>query len=365
MKAMSRSVAGAVALFALVAAALLGPATAAAKKSDVYDNFKRCPTGAPAMNNPELRGVVCVSNTVREGSFKAGNFQAAIASPANIQFAFTVKDGEEEGDPQTIELVPGSTSFEGEPFVLPNPFYTPPAAVPGAVPPPPHTSAGQKKKAKKLRKRHRKCKKHQRKCKRAKHKKKKKPAAVPAPVAIVPPPVVIVPPPVAEDPFVRISVRSAGDVRNFDIQSIFGEGGALYQLPVKLQIEGAGIGPTCFIGSDGDPILLAPEPVSPFTSFQIGSDPNGLGVEILSLGGGDTEDVTFSTPAARGCGTVGPSGNGSLDSAINTLIGLPAAAGASKAPFGNVLIEMAAAPFDGTPPDGGTALREAFELAAG
>ncbi|HEX6667549.1 MAG TPA: hypothetical protein VF081_13250 [Solirubrobacterales bacterium] len=358
---MSRSVAGAVALLALVAAALLGPATAAAKKSDVYDNFKRCPTGAPEMNNPELRGVVCVSNTVREGSFKAGNFQAAIASPANIQFAFTVKNGEEEGDPQTIALVPGSTSFEGEPFVLPNPFYTPPAAVPGAVPPPPQAPAGQKKKAKKLRKSHRKCKKHQRKCKRAKHKKhkkKKKKPAVPAPVAIVPPPV-------AEDPFVRISVRSAGDVRNFDIQSIFGESGPLYDLPVKLQIEGAGIGPSCFIGSNSDPILLAPKPVSPFTSFQIGSDPNGLGVEILSLGGADTEDITFSTPAARGCGTLDPSGNGSLDSAINTLIGLPAAAGASKALFGNVLIEMAAAPFDGTPPDGGAALREAFELAAG
>jgi hypothetical protein len=362
MKAMSKSVAGAVALFALVAAALLGPATALAKKSDVYDNFKRCPTGAPEMNNPEMRGVVCVSNTVREGSFKAGNFQAAIASPANIQFAFTVKDGKEEGDPQEIKLVPGSTSMEGEPFVLPNPFYTPPAAAPGAAPP--QAPAVQKKKntKKKLRKCNRiKDKKKQRKCKRAKLRKLKKKQKKPT----VPAPVTIVPPPVAADPFVRITVRSAGDVRNFDIQSIFGEGGPLYDLPVKLQIEGAGIGPNCFIGSNSDPILLAPKPVSPFTSFQIGSDPNGLGVEILSLGGADSEDITFSVPAARGCGTVDPSGNGSLDSAINTLIGLPAAGGTSKVVFGNVLIEMAAAPFDGTPPDGGAALREAFELAAG
>ncbi|HVQ57270.1 MAG TPA: hypothetical protein VMS60_00025 [Solirubrobacterales bacterium] len=351
---MFKSMAGAATVLMLVAAALLGPGAAVARKSDVYDHFKRCPTGAPEMNDPAKRGVVCVSNTVREGSFKVGNLQAAIDSPTNIQFAFTVTEGAEEGDPQTIALVPGSTSLEGAPIVLPNPFYTPPAA-PGAAAAPP---AAAKKKAKK--KHRKKCKKHQRKCKRAKHKKhKKKPKkpAVPAPVPTVPP--------VATDPFIKIAVQTAGDIRNFDIQSIFGESGSLYEMPVKLQVTGEGLGPNCFIGSDAKPILLGPVPISPFSSFQIGSDPNGLNVELLSLGGADTEDATFTAPGAHGCGTVvdPAAGTGSLDTPINSLIGLPATAGASKVVFGNLLIEMAAAIIDGTPPDGGAALKEAFEAA--
>ncbi|HEX5608564.1 MAG TPA: hypothetical protein VFX45_00570 [Solirubrobacterales bacterium] len=328
-----------------------------AKKSDVYDNFKRCPTSAPEMNDPAKRGVVCASNTVREGSFQVGNLRATLSSPANIQFAFTVEEGAEEEDPQTIALVSGSTSMEGPPLILPNPFYTPPAAAPG-VPPQPLPAARKKKRKKAHHKRHRKCKKHQRKCKRAKHKKHKKKPKRP----VAPAPVVTVPP-VAADPFIKIAVETVGDLRKFDIQSIFGEAGPLYELPVKFHLEGTGLGPSCFIGSESAPIVLAPEPVSPFTSFQIGSDPNGLGVELLSLGGSDTEDDAFTVPAARGCGTLDSSGGGSLDATVNGLIGLPAPEGASKALFGNLLIEMAAAIIDGTPPDGGAALQQAFEAA--
>ena len=73
----------------------VGPAMA--ETSNMYDNFTRCPTSSPAMNDPSSVGVVCASSVVRGGLLKIGNFQAPITAPLDTQFAMVYKEEELPG----------------------------------------------------------------------------------------------------------------------------------------------------------------------------------------------------------------------------------------------------------------------------
>jgi hypothetical protein len=348
-------------VLAIVGAILvLSPQTALAVQSSVYENFTKCPTGAPAMNDPANEGAICVAGAVRHGSIRLGNFGVPINSPLRFQFAL-VGGGEE------IHVVPESTSFDaGEPFMIPNPFYapptqgTPPAIEPPSTPAPKKRRAKGKSKCKPSKCKHRKCKRTGRKKGRCKKQgSKKRPNRRPQNHQIPQPNPSISQstPPDPNAAMIKVIVESAGEVRNLELSALAGEPGTAFELPIKLHLEGAGLGPACYIGSDSEPVVLAPEAVSEPSSFQFGMDPNGFNVRLLGIGGVNLEDTSFSVPGASGCGA------GALDAPINALMGLPAAPGSSKALLADILIEMAAAEFDGTPPEGGAELQAAFEAA--
>jgi hypothetical protein len=328
-----------------------------AETTDMYDNFTRCPTSAPKMNDPANTGVICVSSIARGGSLKVGNFQAPISSPVHSQFAMVQKE-------EKLEVVPGSTSMEAAPFVIPNPFFTlpppaAPAAAPNAAPAPPAVVAKPKKKKKrhkKVRKHHKKGKKHH---KKRHHKKKHKKHPVPVPPVTAP-----APPATEPDRFIRATVEPIGDVEELNLGAVFGGEEPIYRVATRIHLEGSGLGSSCYIGTPAEPIKLEPRIVAPPSGGGLLQDPNGLPVEVLFLDGVTLEDAAYAVPGASGCGVVDPATQkGSLDEQINGLIGLPAASGDSKLVFSNNLLELVGTENDGTPPDGGEQLQEAFEAA--
>jgi hypothetical protein len=106
-------------------------------------------------------------------------------------------------------------------------------------------------------------------------------------------------------------------------------------LPIKIQLQNPALGPSCFIGSDQDPIVL--QPVNTDLSqtqihqstllepFGLNGVPNLVGplTTLVSTGAVQGDD-TFAVPGATGCG---PNGDGSLDAVVNAVVGLPSPSG--------------------------------------
>ena len=65
-----------------------------------------------------------------------------------------------------------------------------------------------------------------------------------------------------------------------------------------------------------------------FTAFDPDGTPNPNGpLNSLVISNITQGDSTFAVPAATGCG---PNGDGSLDAAVNTLVGLPSPSGSNN-----------------------------------
>jgi hypothetical protein len=80
--------------------------------------------------------------------------------------------------------------------------------------------------------------------------------------------------------------------------------GQLLTLPVKIGLQAAQLGSSCFIGSDRRPITLHLF-ASGMGITQQSTDPNGYPVTFGFYGGGSLTDTTFTVPAASGCGPDG------------------------------------------------------------
>ena len=135
---------------------------------------------------------------------------------------------------------------------------------------------------------------------------------------------------------VTATVQSAGTPSDFDLIAGLSVGVPIITLPIKIHLEslpGAAVdlGPSCFIGSDQDPIVLHPENTDLSNAAANGSgfnpdgtpNPNGPLFTIVVAGAVQGDD-TFSVPGASGCGP-----NGSLDGAVNAIVGLPSPSGAN------------------------------------
>src|SRR5215470_1143880 len=131
------------------------------------------------------------------------------------------------------------------------------------------------------------------------------------------------------------TVESAGLPSNFDLFAGISIGAPIVTLPIKIHLTGMTIdlGPSCYIGSDVDPIILVPQNTDlsnahgKFESFDPDGTPDPLGpLGLILVTGAVQGDDTFAVPAAHGCG---PNGDGSLDSTINTVAGLPSPSGAN------------------------------------
>ena len=122
-------------------------------------------------------------------------------------------------------------------------------------------------------------------------------------------------------------VSSAGDPSNFSLGAGLGTGQPIITLPIKIQLVGAGLGPSCFIGTAQNPIVLMPENTSlagasfAFSAFDPDGtpDPNGTITGIFITGATQGDDV-FSVPGASGC---------TDDNQVNALLGLPSPSGAN------------------------------------
>jgi len=137
---------------------------------------------------------------------------------------------------------------------------------------------------------------------------------------------------------VTATVESAGTPSDFDLIAGLSVGVPIITLPIKIHLEslpGAAVdlGPSCFIGSDQDPIVLHPENTDLSNATANGSgfnpdgtpNPNGPLFTIV-VAGAVQGDNTFAVPGASGCG---PNGDGSLNGAVNAIVGLPSPSGAN------------------------------------
>ncbi|HEX6667563.1 MAG TPA: hypothetical protein VF081_13320 [Solirubrobacterales bacterium] len=285
-----------------------GAAKAAAVQSGIYDEFAACPTDDPRLNGPPAEVAVCVSGTTREGTLELGNLSLPIDSPLHLQFAATSPPNPEIEDCAPLNclpVVPGSTTLEGGSTVI-------------WMGDSPRHGWGQKK---------------------SKWRKDK----------------------------VRLTIESAGDAKRLAIEFLFGAPVPAYSLPVKVHLEGPFLGKECYIGSSSEPIVLNPMATNEPEKFDSQPDPNGLSAEFLKVFGFNFSDTNYAVPAVEGCGPRkrhrwDRSGE-IVDWLVNRVLDLPAPAGTNEAALLGTDIAFAVASLDGTPPDGGATLQQAFEAA--
>jgi sugar lactone lactonase YvrE len=134
---------------------------------------------------------------------------------------------------------------------------------------------------------------------------------------------------------VTATVESAGAPSDFSLLAGLQTGLPIIRLPVKIHLVGQSVdlGPSCFIGSDQDPIVLLPEntdlsgAVAKFESFDPDGTPNPNGpLATIVISGAVQGDDTFAVPGANGCG---PNGDGTLNGVVNSVVGLPSPSGAN------------------------------------
>ncbi len=95
-------------------------------------------------------------------------------------------------------------------------------------------------------------------------------------------------------------------------------------VPIKVHLHNdAVLGPSCYIGSDADPIVL--NLVETPTSSPVLAS-GGPGGNALISTGVEVADNTFAVPGANGCGLLG-----ALDAALDLKVGLPSPSGKNSA----------------------------------
>jgi hypothetical protein len=133
---------------------------------------------------------------------------------------------------------------------------------------------------------------------------------------------------------------SPSDIQISESNLSKGEGLAL-RLPVKIHLENPFLGSSCYVASDGSPIIW--NLTSGTTAPPAGTEPiSGKGGKITFLEGGrilhlaenTLVDNTWSSPGVSGCGGVFAF---ILDPIVNLAAGLPAAAGVNSATLNNTV----------------------------
>jgi hypothetical protein len=115
--------------------------------------------------------------------------------------------------------------------------------------------------------------------------------------------------------------QSAGNITNFALVS--------WTQPVKFQLINPLLGNNCYVGTDGDPVVLNPS--LSITSAKVKNDPDPAAhpdTFVLATKA-SASDTTFSAPGVTGCGP-GGAANIAVDQALDTSAGLPAASGTNS-----------------------------------
>jgi sugar lactone lactonase YvrE len=145
--------------------------------------------------------------------------------------------------------------------------------------------------------------------------------------------------------------QSAGTPTDFDLFAGISLGVPIISLPMKIHLQNPALGPSCFIGSNQNPIVLHPQNNDVSNAISVGGfftfDPNGvpdpLGpITALQITGAVQGDDTFAVPGAEGCG---PNGDGSLDALVNAVVGLPSPSGNNHLVLDDASSSIALPPF--------------------
>jgi hypothetical protein len=126
---------------------------------------------------------------------------------------------------------------------------------------------------------------------------------------------------------------------------LFEEGTAL-GLPVKIHLENAILGSTCYIGSESKPVQIdfttgttSPPPPNKPLKGSAGTFSANEAFTLLTFSGGKLVNNSFAAPAASGCGGIF---SFLVDPLVNSILGLPAAAGTNTAVLEGKLQDAAA-----------------------
>lgn len=118
--------------------------------------------------------------------------------------------------------------------------------------------------------------------------------------------------------------------------NLFAQQGTALSMPTKIKLSNPFLGSNCYIGSNSNPVTLnfttgttsPPPPNKPITGSP------GIGTAnpsetILTFSGGRLVDNSFSAPGANGCG--GILFSWLVDPFVNSIVGVPSAAGSNTA----------------------------------
>lgn len=111
--------------------------------------------------------------------------------------------------------------------------------------------------------------------------------------------------------------------------------GTALEMPVKIKLGNPFLGSNCYIGSNSNPIVwkfttgttAPPAPNSPISGFSGIPSLNEKGT-LLKISGTKLVDNSFATPGANGCGGLF---SFLIDPFVNSVVGIPAAAGTNTA----------------------------------
>jgi hypothetical protein len=100
---------------------LMGSSAALAVQTSQYDAFTACPTNHPTLNDPASEFAICVAVSSNGGSLQIGGKTLSV-SRLGVQFgatAITARESDCALSDVCFGRVPGSTSVESEPSVIP------------------------------------------------------------------------------------------------------------------------------------------------------------------------------------------------------------------------------------------------------
>ncbi|HUB74443.1 MAG TPA: hypothetical protein VL979_10455 [Solirubrobacteraceae bacterium] len=128
--------------------------------------------------------------------------------------------------------------------------------------------------------------------------------------------------------------KPASDV-SVNPSNLVNQEGVALELPVKVKLGNFLLGNNCYVGSEANPIVLRlttgttepPEPNKPIKG-KVGEIIAKEEFNIVELLGGSLVDNAFAAPAAKGCGAPF---EGLVDSLVDSLLGVPSAAGHNTA----------------------------------
>ena len=273
-----------IALAGMTASLALAVPAQAATLSGPWAPFTKCPVDQPALQNAPASGfgTACVASDSPSGTFKIGATTVTTGA-TNLQFGVS---GPDPADPShgVVVPVPGRGSLVAEP-----------AKVPGGL-------LG---------------------------------LMCPSGNGIVENLCNLV----ADSDLNRVTatVEQAGEPSGFNASGALTTGTPIVNLPIKLHLQNPLLGPSCYIGSDQDPIVLRPETTTKGTTK---SAPFGGGFSgfIITVSGSTLGDDSFAVPGANGCG--GPL-SFLIDQAVNAKQGLPSPAGQNAVVLNNATANTA------------------------
>jgi hypothetical protein len=118
-------------------------------------------------------------------------------------------------------------------------------------------------------------------------------------------------------------------------ENLIDEEGTALSLPVKIKLSNFLLGESCYVGSNAHPIVInfttgttePPAPNKPITGAA-GAFEHNEAFTLITLNGGRLVNNSFAAPGAEGCGGAL---SGVVDPLVNSILGLPAAAGHNTA----------------------------------